>query len=101
MPNLATHEPVAVSLDLVWQGSSGKQDARMSEISMAGCFIDSSVQGRALGDMVEFKLHLPSGPWVALQLLSLSSTVINWALTMSRSSVASNDKLKEDLNKCR
>ena len=39
----------------------------MSEISMAGCFIDSSVQGRALGDMVEFKLHLPSGPWVALQ----------------------------------
>ena len=59
--------PVAVSFDVVWQGSSGKQDARMSEISMDGCFIDSRVQGRALGDRVEFKVHLPDGPWVSLQ----------------------------------
>lgn len=61
------NNPVTVSLDVVWQGSSGKQDARMSEISMDGCFIDSRVQGRALGDVVEFKVHLPSGPWVSLQ----------------------------------
>ncbi len=59
--------PVTVSLDVVWQGSTGKQDARMSEISMAGCFIDSRVQGRSLGDIVEFKVHLPSGPWVSLK----------------------------------
>ena len=59
--------PVTVSFDVVWQGSSGKQDARMSEISMDGCFIDSRVQGRALGDRVEFKVHLPDGPWVSLQ----------------------------------
>ena len=63
----AQGEPVNVSLDIVWQGSSGKQDARMSEISMAGCFIDSRVLGRALGDIVEFKVHLPGGPWVSLQ----------------------------------
>jgi hypothetical protein len=61
-------EPVTVSLDVVWQGSSEKkQDARMSEISMQGCFIDSRVQGRALGDIVDFKVRLPSGPWVSLQ----------------------------------
>ena len=64
---LTQHDPVTVSLDVVWQGSSGKQDARMSEISMEGCFIDSRVQGRALGDIVEFKVHLPSGLWVSLQ----------------------------------
>jgi CheY-like chemotaxis protein len=58
---------VTVSLDVVWKGSAGKQDARMSEISMAGCFIDCRVPGRALGDKVEFKVHLPSGLWVALQ----------------------------------
>jgi CheY-like chemotaxis protein len=58
---------VTVSLDVVWQGSSGKIDARMSEISMHGCFIDSRVQGRLLGDIVDFKVHLPGGPWVALQ----------------------------------
>jgi CheY-like chemotaxis protein len=63
----APYTPVTVSLDVVWQGSSGNQDARMSEISMAGCFIDSRVQARALGDLVKFKVHLPSGPWVALQ----------------------------------
>src|SRR6187455_2427249 len=61
------HKPVTVSLDIVWQGSTGKQDARMSEISMEGCFIESMVQGRALGDIVEFKTHLPGGPWVSLQ----------------------------------
>ena len=61
------NNPVTVSLDVVWQGSSGKQDARMSEISMEGCFIDSRVQGRALGDIVDFKVHIPGGPWVALK----------------------------------
>ena len=61
------HEPVTVSLDVVWQGSSGKQDARMSEISMDGCFIESKVQARALGEVVEFKVQLPGGPWVSLQ----------------------------------
>jgi len=61
------NKPVTVSLDVVWQGSAGKHDARMSEISMDGCFIDSRVQGRSLGDLVEFKVHLPNGPWVSLQ----------------------------------
>ena len=59
--------PVTVSLDIVWQGSGGKQDARMSEISMDGCYIDSQGMGRTLGEVVAFKVHLPSGPWVALQ----------------------------------
>jgi CheY-like chemotaxis protein len=64
---LIQHAPVTVSFDVVWQGSAGKQDARMSEISMDGCFIDSITQGRTLGDLIEFKVHLPSGPWVSLQ----------------------------------
>ena len=67
MTQLLEHDPVTVSFDVVWQGSSGKQDARMSEISMDGCFIDSITQGRTLGELVEFKVHLPSGPWVSLQ----------------------------------
>ena len=60
-------EPVTVSLDVVWQGSSGKHDARMSEISMDGCFIDSRAHGRGLGDTVDFKVRLPSQLWVSLQ----------------------------------
>ena len=62
------NERVSVSFDVIWKGSAGrKEDARMSEVSMDGCFIDSRVQGRALGDTVQFKVHLPDGPWVALQ----------------------------------
>jgi CheY-like chemotaxis protein len=60
------HNPVNVSLDVVWPGASGKHDARMSEVSMDGCYIDSKVQGRALGETVDFKVHLPTGPWVSL-----------------------------------
>lgn len=39
----------------------------MSEISMEGCFIDDRVLGRSIGDVVAFKVHLPGGPWIALQ----------------------------------
>lgn len=61
-------EHVIVSLDVVWQNSSRKkEDARMSEISMNGCYIDSLTAGRSLGDKIQFKVRLPSGPWVALQ----------------------------------
>ncbi len=67
MSEVKPNDPVTVSLEVVWQGSSWKQDARMSEISMEGCFIDCKVQGRVLGDMVEFKVHLPSGLWVSLR----------------------------------
>ena len=59
---------VTVSLDVVWLGSSMKKhDARMSEISMDGCFMDSRAHGRSLGDTVEFKVHLPGGLWVSLR----------------------------------
>lgn len=60
-------QPVTVSMDVVWQGSASKQDARMSEISMEGCYIDDRVLGRSIGDVVAFKVHLAAGPWVALQ----------------------------------
>ncbi|MDQ6786418.1 MAG: PilZ domain-containing protein, partial [Acidobacteriota bacterium] len=60
------NEEVNVSLEVVWQGFAGKYDARMSEISMDGCFIDSMGQ-ETLGETVKFKVHLPSGVWASLQ----------------------------------
>ena len=38
------NEPVGVSLDVVWQGAAGKFNARIGEISMVGCFIESMEQ---------------------------------------------------------
>jgi hypothetical protein len=41
---LVQNEQVSLSLDVVWQGSAGKYDARMGEINLDGCFIDSMGQ---------------------------------------------------------
>ncbi len=58
-------EQVNVSLDIVWEGTAGKYDARMSEISTEGCFIDSMGQ-EVMGETIKFRVRLPSGIWVAL-----------------------------------
>jgi CheY-like chemotaxis protein len=60
------NEQVNVSLDVVWQGGAGKYDARIGEISMDGCFIDSMGQ-EVLGETISFNVHLQSGIWVTLQ----------------------------------
>jgi CheY-like chemotaxis protein len=64
--SLKPSEQVYVSLEVVWQGTAGKYDARMSQISMESCFIDSMGQ-EILGESINFRVHLPSGPWVTLQ----------------------------------
>ncbi len=63
---LNQNEQVNVSLDVVWQGGAGKYDARMGEISLDGCFIDSMGQ-EILGETINFKARLPSGIWVNLE----------------------------------
>lgn len=59
-------EQVFVSLDVVWQGAAGKFDARVGEISMTGCFIESMGQ-EVMGETINFNVLLPSGIWVTLQ----------------------------------
>ena len=59
-------EQVNVSLDVVWHGAAGKFDARMGEISMDGCFIESMGQ-EVMGETINFNVRLPSGIWVTLE----------------------------------
>lgn len=59
-------EQVFVSLDVVWQGAAGKFDARIGEISMTGCFIESMGQ-EVMGETINFNVLLPTGIWVTLQ----------------------------------
>lgn len=63
---LQQNEQVNVSLDVVWQCGAGKYDARMGEISLDGCFIDSMGQ-ETLGEAISFNARLPSGIWVSLK----------------------------------
>lgn len=57
------HERIAVSLEVVLEATSGKFDARISDISMGGCYIDS-IAHISVGETAFFKAHLPTGHWV-------------------------------------
>lgn len=63
---LRAQERVPVSLEVVCESASGKRDARMSDISASGCYIDCIAQV-ALGEVVTFKARLPTGHWVQLR----------------------------------
>ena len=59
------HERIPVSLEIVLESSSGKRDARISDLSMGGCFVDSIAQVSD-GETVVFQVRLPAGLWVQL-----------------------------------
>jgi len=63
---LRVQERVPISLEVVCESASGKRDARMSDISAGGCYIDSITQVN-IGEIVTFKTRLPTGHWVQLR----------------------------------
>ena len=59
-------ERARVSLEAWWEGLSGRHGARVSDISMGGCFIDT--QGAAeLGELIVFAIRKPDGGWLMLR----------------------------------
>jgi hypothetical protein len=57
---------VPVLLEVLWESATGKYEARTSDISLAGCFIDTIGQV-AVGETINFKLRLLSGQWIELR----------------------------------
>ena len=58
-------ERALVSLEARWEGMTGRHEARVSDISMGGCFIDT--QGAAeVGEMIVFSIRKPDGGWLTL-----------------------------------
>jgi Tfp pilus assembly protein PilZ len=69
-------ERARVSIEAWWEGLSGKYDARVSDISMGGCFIDT--EGTAeIGELVVFAIKKPAGDWLHLrgQVVSIDPNV--------------------------
>jgi hypothetical protein len=59
-------ERARVSLEAWWEGMSGKHEARVCDISMGGCFVDTpSVPG--VGEVVVFAIKRPTGGWLELR----------------------------------
>ena len=54
-----------VCLDAVWDGKSGNYDARVTDLSEGGCYVDSLSQAH-IGEVLTLKLQLPGGDWVDL-----------------------------------
>lgn len=59
------HERVQLPLETRWEGMSGRHTARISDISLGGCFIESLGQVTD-GERISFEIQLPTGNWMPL-----------------------------------
>lgn len=60
------HRRLQLVLEASWEGSGSRSLARTTDISLAGCFIDS--QGEvAVGEVVNIKLISSDGNYIAVQ----------------------------------
>jgi hypothetical protein len=53
-------------LEARWDGLSGKYTARLSDLSLSGCYIETLALV-ALGEELQFELKLPTGFWMPLR----------------------------------
>ena len=59
-------ERVITNLPARWDGLSGVHEARVEDLSMGGCFINTA--GRVdIGEIVVLEMKLPSGEWLQLR----------------------------------
>lgn len=57
---------VPLLLTVIWEGAAGKYEARTSDVSVGGCFVDSIGQV-VTGEIISFKMQLPAGDWLEVQ----------------------------------
>lgn len=60
------HPRVPALFEVSWDGAGGRYEARTSDLSEGGCFIDTIVPA-APGEEITFRLRLPSGGWLELR----------------------------------
>ncbi|MBA3355246.1 MAG: PilZ domain-containing protein [Pyrinomonadaceae bacterium] len=59
-------ERVKTNLPAKWDGLSGGHDARIENISLGGCFVNT--KGRVdISEIVVLQVGLPSGEWLTLR----------------------------------
>ena len=64
--NRRSDNRLGINLRARWDGISGQQEARISDISLGGCYVDS-LSRVDLGEFVALELELPSGEWLPLR----------------------------------
>jgi hypothetical protein len=56
----------SVSIQAWWEGQSGRHEARVSDLSMGGCFIDTLSRAE-IGELIVFAIKRPDGKWLQLR----------------------------------
>ncbi len=64
--NRRTDSRKSVNLTARWDGLSGQHDARIEDIGMGGCFVNT-VTRVEVGEIVSLEIALPSGEWLPLR----------------------------------
>jgi hypothetical protein len=59
-------ERKSVSLEVRWDGTSGHHAARISDLSLGGCYLDTLGQATP-GEVIGIEIKLPSGEWLPLR----------------------------------
>ena len=57
---------VPVSLEVSWEGASGMHTARISDISLGGCYLDT-IGSAAPGEIIGLTIKLPGGETLNLR----------------------------------
>lgn len=64
--NRRTDERVNINLPARWDGLTGGHEARIEDISLGGCFVNTS--GRVdIGEVIVLEIRLPEGEWLQLR----------------------------------
>src|SRR6185503_2767164 len=65
MSDRRTEKRFEVCLDAVWDGKSGNYEARVTDLSEGGCYVDTLGEAN-VGEILSFKLQMPTGDWLEL-----------------------------------
>jgi hypothetical protein len=57
---------VQINLPVRWNGQSGTHEARIEDVSLGGCFVNTSGHVEK-GEVVVLEVRLPSGEWLPLR----------------------------------
>jgi len=64
--NRRSDERVSINLPARWDGLSGNNEARIEDLSMGGCFVNT--RGCVdVGEIVGIEIKLPTGQWLRLR----------------------------------
>jgi hypothetical protein len=66
MEDRREEERKEMTLDVRWEGGSGRHTARISDLSLGGCYLDTLGQV-AVGEIIGLEIKLPSGEWLPLR----------------------------------